>query len=401
MIKGNRSIILLAILVSFILSSSVALASVGVSPIEIDYKDLMRGGYAETYITVSNPSTDEQVVTIGVEGQSAAWSRVEPNNFNVEGHGVKIVRLIVEPPLDTPNGIYKSTIYINAVDVYTAQAVAQGMGVAVTSGVGILQSVNVTGVQIRQYNVEGVNIPDTEECRDIQVIVNARNSGNVRLNADIGIDIYTESGEYMRSFNYTSAEMMPTKVYNFIIRMQPGFGKFTCMPVGVYKAKVTASLDGSTIFTTEVPFDVLERGTLTISGVLQNMTLPSNVTMGDTVKIEGTFKNTGQLPVLAKLKSEIYKDGKLSTAIEGDQLEVNIGETKTLTAYWRTGWIGDYNVKSTVFYESRNTDTKEADVKVVMSQTMIYSIAGVVIAIAIIVLYVVLRKPKSRKGEIQ
>ena len=387
----RTTILLLAMCISFSILASAAFAGVGVSPIEITYNNVVRGGYAESYITVSNPGSEAQVVTIGVEGQSGKWSVAEPNNFTLEGHGYKIVRMLIQPPTDVPNGVYESTIYVNSVDVQTAAAISQGIGVAVTSGVGIMQYVNIVGTETRNYIVEGISIPSTEECRPVQFIANVRNSGNVRLTSKIGIDVFSESGEYLRTYNYTSEQMLPTKLYTFIIRMPPDFGGFTCMPVGNYNAKLTAFLDGNTVFTTEKSFNVVERGTLTITGMLQEIAVQDKATLGETVKIDGTFKNTGQLPVLAKLKAEIYSGDKLSTAVEGDEIEVNLGESKTLTAYWQPGWIGDYKVKASVLYEGRKTDAKEADVKVELAQTMIYAIAGAIVVIAVIVLALMLR----------
>jgi len=372
-----------------------AFAGVGASPADVHSEGLLRGGYAESFISVSNPGAEPQLVTIRIQGETAGWSIAEPNNFTVTGHGYKLIRIIVQPPIDMPNGIYKSTIYITSMDLQAAAAAQQGLGVTVAAGVGVMQYVTITDVEVRQYIIEGISVPDTEECRQVQVIASARNTGNVRLNANFDIDITGSAGEAIKNFNYTSEEMLPTKPYNFVIRTSPDFAGFTCMPTGSYNAKISALLDENVIFTTVLPFNIVPRGTLTMFGVLQNLTLPANATLGETVKIEGTFKNTGQLPELAKLSAEIYKGNKLSKIIEGDAIEANLGETKTLNAYWKPGWPGKYTIKAAALYEGKSTDIIEASIKVMFPTWLIYAVAIIIIATAVIALILMIRPRKT------
>lgn len=383
-------------LIIFALLAMPVAAGVGASPASITFSNLLRSGYAESYMTISNPGSEPVNVSVGIDGNVVGWLTATPSSLVVQPGAFAVVKLVIQPPADIPNGIYSGTVLVMSGPT-TPATPAGGTSVAVASAVGVVITAEISEAQRLEYRVEGAWVPDTEECRPVQLVVAVRNTGNVRERARFDINILS-SGSTIKSYSWTSDEMLPTKVYNLVARVPYELEQFRCIPVGSYVASFTAWLNDALMYTGSVPFKIWERGSLTVAGAITQLTVPQTVMLGESVRIDAAFHNTGQLPVLAKLKAEIYQksmsDWRLVDTVESDEIDVNLAATETLTAYYKPGWSGDYKVKATVLFEGKSSAPAEAEFKVLMPTILM---AGIGAALIIIIILVVLLWRRQRK----
>jgi hypothetical protein len=126
-----------------------------------------------------------------------------------------------------------------------------------------------------------------------------------------------------------------------------------------YLANVTVSLAGNVLYERELPFKVLEKGTLTRKGVLSTLSYEGEPAVGEMIKTIATFKNTGKIDTNAKFTGEVHRNGKLIETIESDEFEVPVREMTALTSYLKLDKPGNYRITGYAVYEGKKTDSKE------------------------------------------
>ncbi|MEM5814662.1 MAG: hypothetical protein QXD77_02500 [Candidatus Aenigmatarchaeota archaeon] len=384
------------VIISFAFLSSTAYAGVGLSPASVEFKNMLRGGYSELYLTVSNPTTEDTTVTVGAEGELKDWLYVEPSAFNMSGVSYKVVKVIARPPDSVPNGYYRGRVLVVSKPILPPE-MAGGSTISVASVVSADASVEISDLQMVRYNVEGVNVPDTEECRPILIYENLRNTGNVNVTPKFNVEISGKtSGTVVQTYDYASDAILPTQKSNVLLRVPYSIGQFKCIPVGRYSAQIKAYAGDSVMDTSNLDFTIYERGALTVAGEIIELNAPRNVTLGEVVKINALFKNTGQIAVSAKLKAEIYEGGRLVDTVSSDQKEVAAGGTDTLTAYFTPRTGGTHRVLASAVFEEKSSNTAEAAVEVFWPQIYWIAVgAALVVSAAGILLF----RKKGRKGK--
>jgi hypothetical protein len=387
-LKNSLPLVFLLFLLFF--QASATASAIGASPGTISFSKMLRDGYAETYITVSNPSGENIGVSMGADGDIKNWLSFDPNTTTLGVGGSIRVKVIAKPPSYQPNGNYNGTIFVVSQPPSTQLG---GSGSVTVAVIGILTNIEVTDVQIENFKVEGVNVPKTEECRDIGVFTWITNIGNVKTTPKIHIDIYDQQeSTLLKSFDQSDTEILPTITKLIVSKISPELAQYKCIPPGLYKVKIKAYKGNELNFQGSYILEIVPRGTLTVKGELISLTAKSTATMGEIVKVTGVFRNTGEVPVDAKLKVESYLVGALTQVAEGDTLEVFPGENKELTAYVTPILFGKYTMRGSVLYSGKITDTKDASVDV-SPNILIYVVILIVI---IVVVFFVWRKKEKR-----
>ena len=387
--RARAIMLLMAVLV---LMPLPVLAGMGVSPGSVDFRGMLRGGYYERYVTVSNPEEDDAVVNIGVEGPVATWFITEPSKFTLPGKAFMLVKIIVRPPNDTPNGLHTGSI------LFASRPAAQeefgGSGAQALSAVSVSAVVEVTDVEVLQLKDTVFGVPNTEECRPILVTASYRNTGNIRVVPRVHVDLYTAERKLLESADQTGDTVLPTQAGVTNMRLPFKTAEFICLPIGRYVADVTVTGNGQQMGQSSVPFEIFSRGTLTVSGQLVEVTVPGNITLGETIKIEGVFKNTGQIPELSKLVAEVSQGGNVVGNVAGDELEVLSGGMEKLSAFYKPGSPGRYKLSSYVTYEGHVTERQNKEVDVLWPLS--YLVGGAVIVVGVVVALIVLARRRGR-----
>ena len=376
-----------------LLSSGAAAISLGISPSVVEFKKVLKGGYAEKTATISTSSPQSLDITIGVSGQIKDWVTVGESQFILDANSRKAITIKVQPPTETPNGVYSGSIIASAKPTASASGT---MGAVIVTAVEMQVSAEVTGEQIEDFAVSSLVARDTEEGQPLEFNIKVDNLGNTRITPAVHIDVQDKNGQKLKSLDYSQTQILPTKSEPIIIKAPND------LPIGSYDAKVAVSVGGKKV-ERAAAFGVLERGSLRLQGEL--ITIKTDkvwAKVGEAVELSATFENTGQLVAPAVFKGKAYIDGNLVDLIEGDEIDVPVGETVDLKSYYTPKKAGRYKIVGWVYYSKKTTkenfvvlNVQEAEVTSTTAPerpqsgenapTALYAVIGV-LALAVVVL---------------
>jgi hypothetical protein len=295
---------------------------------------------------------------ISAKGSIEDWLEFEPSeNLTMSRNSMKRIAVIVKPPENVANGVYTGSIVVSTTPAQNGEG---GVGVGVTTGTTSDVSVRIVGDEIKKARVESVNVKDTEEGHPVEFSVSILNEGNVIIYPLIDIEI-TKNGEseVLKSAKHSETEILPTKMRIIRVTMDT-----EGLEIGEYQADVKVFLDEEKLSEKTLSFNLFERGTLSKIGILQKIWNEPWVSAGDLVKIDAYFENAGELLVTGKFKGEIHTAGRIVEIVESEELEVPVGKTVVMSAYFRPGLPGQYVVKGNVIYGGKTTETKESFINV-------------------------------------
>jgi hypothetical protein len=407
----------IAVILSFLCLVSTSYAiGIGISPSEINIQNVLRGGYGEATIRVTNPNEFSLLVDLTKEDLIADWMIFAPKladtiiltsgqivtmaieSFTVPPESFYEFRVIVQPPADMPTGTYSGYINVDTTPIGNITNPEQ-TGTNIVTGAKLKASISITGDQILDYFVQGVSIKDTEESYPIELTVTGENRGNVRVSPIVYVDIWNrDMTEIVKSVELTGSEVLPTttETHEFSIQSDN-------MSIGQYWVNVTIS-DGNEIIYEEVlTFDLMERGSLSIKGEFVGLVKKVWATVGEVVKIDALFKNIGELPTTAKYKGEVYLGSELTAVLESEELLVPVDETVNLTTYFTPDRPGRYVIRGAVYYDKKVTFTKEGILNVTEAESILNIILsnnlfyiGIIILLFILLVRMLPRKSNAR-----
>jgi len=274
----------LAVLTCLVLTGTVSAISIGAGPSTIDFGKMVRGGYAESEITVSTSGDEDLQCTVEFTGDIKDWLSVDKGDeFDLPADSRVKLMAVIQPPLDAPNGKYEGAIYIKAAPT---ASISSGAGLILGAGVKLLIYAEITGEEIVTYKMRRASVSDTETGYPIKFTAVVQNTGNVKVKPEVKIEIFDLGGNLVKTFTQANVEILPTVESPITVEV-PSQG----LDVASYTAKVTVGDSEQTL-----TFNILEKGTLALKGVLTKVALNKIwVEVGETVKIAGEVKNTGEL----------------------------------------------------------------------------------------------------------
>jgi archaellum biogenesis ATPase FlaH len=390
-----------ASLLILLLAASDACA-IGVSPAKIVADNLIRGGYAEKTILISTAGSDSLTVRIEAGGDARSWISFEPNEsqLTVSREAPLPVVVKVNVPNTVQNGYYEGTVIIST--MYRGDAAATMSEARFMAGLIVRVQLNVTGDEIRGYDVKSVLVKDTEQNQLLEVSLVVGNTGNVIVTPRIRVSLLdSEKKETGKFIDYSDTTIPPTVEKHFTVKMPTkGIG------TGLYYAKVTS--DNSEEYT--IPFQILRPGTLAVSGVLEQLSVNKVwVNPDETSKLEASFRNNGEsLIESAKLRGEaylidpVYGTKELAGVFEGEPMSVSTGEEVKLTAYFTPKKSGLYSIEGVVIYGGRKTEPKSTMLNVLgqkqssIPQAYVYAIIAAAAVVILLLVYATRMNTGSR-----
>lgn len=338
-------------------------ASLGVSvenpesPGEYDmfFRSMLRGGYAERYIVISSSTGSTPLdARVFVDEVFGDWITFEPGmNFTITPGTQFRLKAIVQPPKDVPNGVYAGLVTIRASPASTNDTTNNRMTIA--AAVALKTAVEITGEQVVDWIVKDISVSNTEEGLPIKGVVIVSNSGNVKATPRITVDILDQSkSSVLKSASFADAEVLPsiTRQLEFSI---PTVG----LDVGQYWADVKVYSGNNLSKESILTFDVLEKGSLRITGDLVQVWCPTWADISDVVKVNAVFRNTGELATSAKFKGEVYLGDRLVDVLSSDELDVSVSGQANITMYYTPKEPGRYVIGGYALYSKKVTDVKE------------------------------------------
>jgi len=321
-----------------------------VLPALIRVGNLARGQQFSITITTYNPDDVEETFSIKPDDKIAGWvSFYYPENLNSQISQITIPaassRDIIANfniPKDVPNGLYLSTIYIGGSGTSQVENIS-----SLSIKIPISVSLEVAGLQSLSGKVINITTADTEMNRILRIETEFQNTGEIIATPIIEVSIKKNDIEIVNfATNATPVNLGNTSIID-------AEWDTTGQTVGDYVATVDVYLNNSLLKESDLKFKILERGTLTAEGKVEEVKASSEVETGQPTKIEVQFQNTGQIDITAKITGEVYQDNNFVDTLQSDETLVKIGENETLTAYFKPTKDGSYLIKSNVVYEGK------------------------------------------------
>ncbi|MFH1606223.1 MAG: hypothetical protein ABIC91_02670 [Nanoarchaeota archaeon] len=399
-----RRVFYLIILMSVILSicsTDSSAAAIGVNKAVLDFQDVLKSGYAQDTLIVSTDVKDNIEIEYEIQGEIKEWIRFEPEELVlVEGKAGQLT-VIVEPPADTPNGIYLGEIKLLTSSIIKEQM--GKMGSAIRTSFLIKTKVEVTGDEIISCSAGGFRLLDSEIGFPLDFSATVKNNGNVRIKPDFGIEIYNqEQTKKLLTKTFThQTEILPTTKAELTRQLED-----MNLDTGQYWASVSSPLCGDSGLIT---FDVLDKGAIVDKGEILSLNANLWVKIGDIVPIEAIFKNTGTRVESVKLKGTITLGDGIVKVIDTDSVNVLPGETITLETFFNPKMIGQYHVNVRALYNNKLTFEKgtvinaqsssefERKIKALNTKNLLSVLSLIIIVIIILILLILIKKKKKHK----
>lgn len=399
----KKIVVFASVILMFLFIIQIANAvGLSASPTHITIVKGIRGQEYDSLVTIQNPNDYEETYLLSVSGEMADWASFYP----LENKSQRITQILVPAkspgrvvtvfkiPEDTPNGDYSSTVYIQGIPT----EVTGGNTTALTIRIPIEVLLEVTGTQIISGKVISISIGDTEINRLARIKIDFQNMGNVVVDPTIQV-LISKNGTEIDNLVDDNTVVKPGNIETLELEWDT-----SGQTIGDYAANVKVILDGNTIEEKDVSFKILERGSLTAEGIIEEVVANNEVISGQTAKIEAKFQNTGEIDLVARISGEVYLDNNLVDVLEGDETLIKIGEAEKLTAYFKPTQNGAYLVKANVVYEGKKQELNDILINVIKSNVsdMLFFESQNFIILIIVILFLVIvgivyKKFKKRK----
>lgn len=396
------AIAFVAILLASLFAQPVWAVGLGISPSRVTMDHLLRGVSVEKTIMLSRGDAGEELnFTMQGEGQIADWISTDQEDAFVIPAGEQRfpITVTLTVPEDTANGTYKGALRFisGAGDNVSSESGASDVSISVSA---LLQlEAIIGGDQVLQYEVENASIATTEETWPIPVSLHIFNTGNVSATPKkLEVEFWDKfKFEKLQSINVTDfTNSIPVPAFsegNFIVELEN-----TLLTDQYWAIIKTYGAEDELLNESEVIFDIVELGSMDRSGFLAPITLEKSVyDVGEMVKIEGGFLNTGVTNLLGKLKVEVTKGGKILEVLESSSVGIGIGKTEMLSTFFTPKARGTYTLNTYVEYGGKKTDVQPVIVQVgsKINLVLYISIASGIILLGI--LFSVLHMKKKSK----
>ncbi len=324
--------------------------SIGVSPVSIEFGNMLRSGYAERSVTISTSDARNLTGHFVKLGEIADWIRIGENidSIVLSNSNPYSLKIIAEPPSDAANGVYKGEVRFVTDSVIAPEGTT---GSAVKASVTITITIQIIDKQIVECSYGTSTINDAEIDTPLQIIWLTRNGGNVRFQPKIQVDIWDRDKiNLLLSKEFIGSDVLPTTEKTFTQRIST-----EKLAIGQYWVVFNIKECDYSYTST---FDILEKGSISDKGSLISVSAPPWVYAGDIVPIKARFTNSGTRTVTAKFKGDVKQDDKIIQLLESDEISALPQETLDLTVFFQPKTEGTYVVNGKIFYNKKITFEK-------------------------------------------
>ena len=381
-------------IIFFTLTFNAGATGIAVSPSKIEITQALKGNEYNKSFLVFNTDNYEDTYNISIEGEMSDWITLyHPENRDIPITNITIpakdksyVIFRIVPPVDTANGLYTSKIYVQSIPPESTGGQA---GVILRMPIDI--KLNVTGTQVIDGVYKGTIIDIIEPGYPLIIKTRFQNTGNVIVTPKIDFSIIYDN-EIIHHFIHDSTEFKPQELKYAIAEWQTNAAN----PPGNYFVNFTLSLEGRTLASDSIPFEILPVGTLSRKGELIGLSIEGEPAPETMVKVNAIFKNTGQISSSAKFVGEIYNNDNLIDKISSEELNVEPHEEVILVSYMKIGSPGDYLIQGKAIYSGKETPVKDLTINV-PNNKLIPGFEGISLIAVMLLLVMIRGKKKSRK----
>lgn len=349
--KKINVVIIFSIMILFSVASVHAI-SISINPASLIDNSMVKGGYTEKMVRVS---TNEASATVRAYFDNESkkivdWIRLDPEDkiFNLSKDNPRNIRVIVEPPADTPNGNYG----VNLIFSIRNNDVTTGFtGAVIDTAVAYKISISIVDEEVLSCNVRSMGLSDVEAGNDWRSVFSVLNSGNVRITPTIIMDIWDqEKTELVKSITFNKEEILPRTTESVeVLYPTDDFDP------GQYFVDVQIP---ECFFKESGTFDILEPGTISDEGKLIGIRVQAWNNLTETIEIAPIFKNLGTRDVTAKFKGSIKLNGEIKKVIETETITVAAKQQTEFLQFFTPTEPGRYEVSGRVYYGTKQTFEK-------------------------------------------
>jgi len=363
----------IALCVGFLLIGESS-ASVGTSPAQIYYV-VMKG---ESATNQFNIQSDEDVrVNMSVLCPDIPiieeWFSFEPAKLiDISGNTMKNVKVTLKTDREIPNGDYECLILATPIEDSTENASGMGSNIIIPGAVKAY--INVSGDEVIDVKVYKTDASNTEVGRPSMFTIELVNTGNVRVNPKIRVEVMKE-GNFVDAIEKVAGYINPGGGNTTKIkwdRTNTTSGEYMAhfdIFIGNKKLDYSAFILGAegekqVTMEQDVPFKVYESGYFTKMGKVVEVNADETIGEEEISEIIVHFKNIGEVEITAKSEIKVYSNDKLIELLESNSLSISPGETGLLTSYFKSTEPGLYIMKGKVIYENKESILDDITIKV-------------------------------------
>jgi hypothetical protein len=348
-------------------------AAVGISPVNLDFNEALRGGTFVQTLQLSNESSENTKFAVDdakllefkvkADGEISSWilltgadGTAPQTSFQVAKGERAILRVQVKVPADAANRKYTGTIFIEAVTVNPETKGQTGANAGSAAEIPVI--VNVGGTERREARVDDFLVDGAEVGLKQRLTAKITNSGNVSVAAQLDVKV-TRAG--------ASVASLSTKGQNFpVFPAESGSVSIDWDTAeqqgGDYNADFTVTdVSGTTPIVLGkkiVAFRLEPRGTFTRSGEFTELTLQSQPEQGGLVVAQAVFLNTGKIATNAIFDGQISLNGKLIKTIQSLPRTVRPGETGPIGLTFDAVEAGRYRLSGKINFDGEVTSER-------------------------------------------
>lgn len=330
-------------------------ANIGISPAKIEFKNVLRGGYAEESVTITVDSTEETQINLDVRGEIAEWLNFSEMEFSVSKDSPYTLEIYTLPPEDIPNGNYSG--FLRVTTSGTGNEVEGHATGIVQAAIDLYIQIEITDVEYNDCRASNFEVDSVEEGDPIIFRTKIKNDGNVRFSPNIKIKIWDqEQLEVLKEEEFYGEQILPTKEDEVVFQVDSDD-----LEVGQYWVEVysTDCYSGETL-----TFDILEEGALKAKGILSKIVAPTWMNVGDTTSIKVLFENAGEKQIESRFKGTITIGGEIVQILESEKENVEMDESIDFNFYFTPKKPGKYILSGRVFYDGKRSYEKSVIINV-------------------------------------
>lgn len=344
--------LIISLLFLALLGTNINAVSIGVSPSVLKYEDVLKGGFAQKTLYLSSDAQSNLSIEFELFGETADWISFGPidlsqENVTISAGNPYILNVIVEPPVDTQNGVYSGQI---RVITNKLQDVESGKGVGIRAAFMVDVTIEVGGEEIIRCTAGGFGIPHLELDDALALSYTLENLGNVNIDPNVFIDLFDINNNEVLKLDFQSTRVRPT--------LKNTFEEFLAnnLPTGQYFAHISVPLCNAA---STLTFTITEPGVISDDGTLIQIKNPNWGETDTIIPINAVFKNTGPRTVRAKFIGHIQeKAGDIVKLIDTDFINIKPGETNSFETFFKTNNIGQYIIYGKIKYNNKITFEK-------------------------------------------
>jgi hypothetical protein len=317
----------ITILIITLLALSTSASVIGASPGRLEIADANRGTRYELNITAITADKDVSA-TLKAYGDISEWTILPKESISLSRYDPKVIPISITIPEGTPNGVYNGLILVAATP---SPGRIGGTGMGVSSAVYVRVKVVVSGVEGQWFRVLRTSVSNVLEGNPIKTEITVKNNALKEVNPSITLQAKSRDGTKTYATSSLSRETVEGLQREDIVTYLPSAD----MRAGIYLMEFSIVVDGENVWESAETFYILpvertvQAKTVKVEGILENARVQNaNLTLGDEISLVAQFKNTGEVPLDAKIRMDVISEGEIINSEDLREEYIMVEHTK-------------------------------------------------------------------------